>query len=617
MKPVLRGSIAFSVGCRAVIFVLLASAGLLAQNASPPAEIIAYPETILYNGKIVTMDDRSRSENPGTIVKAMAVRDGEILKLGEDQDVLRLAGPATQRIDLKGRTMLPGLVDTHSHLHDGSDHWGLSGLPRPAVVEGATAEEINNGLAATIKSSVERMAPGEWIRITINSPVSMDLLMAKKLLMKKDLDQMAPNNPVHIIVRTMALVNERVIEEVEKFYRSKLVDEGLDRVTGIAIFGTEFNRAIPVMLIHSRPDLIAENVRRELEEWASFGVTTFSSHINVPGHVNAYAELDRQKKMAIRFAWTHRSGTIFNSEASSFYTRIGDMAGNGSDYWWNIGVTVGHLDQSYPGVATTVDAKPEIKARELNLGAEGDFKNGVMFDMVRSGLRITGTHIAGDLALDNFMDIIEKGSKAAGMTLDQVQKKAHVIDHCTMGPRPDQYDRIKQLGITMSCGPKYVLGVSERVLRDYGEKYTAWVVPMNSLYKGGVKFVWEIDEHPEKTAFEYIEIPVTRASADGKLWAPNERLDRVVAMKAATSWASEYVLRQDVLGTLEPRKWADYIVLNRDFFTVPENDISEVRPVMTVVGGKVSYMEAGFAREIGKEPVGYQGPAPGQSSGRR
>jgi predicted amidohydrolase YtcJ len=579
------------------------------QQAAIPPEVLAYPDWIVHNGKIVTMDDRSRSTNVGTIVQAMAVRDGKILKLGEDQDILRLAGPNTQRIDLKGRTVLPGLVDTHSHLHDGSSHWGMAGIPRAIVVEGSTPEELNRNLETALKQAVERVSPGEWIRMSLAGDVAYNLVLRGKGFTRRMLDQAAPNNPVHISIRTMALVNGKAIEAVEQFYRSSLVDEALDRETGIATFGTEFNRAIPIMLLHNRPDVVTENVRKELEEWASFGITTFSSHINVPGHVNAYAELNRQGKMAIRFAWTHRSGTLFNSDASSFYTRIGDLAGSGSDYWWNIGVTVGHLDQSYPGVATTIQARTEVKEREINLGEADDFKHGVMFDMVRSGLRITGTHIAGDLALDNFLNIIEEGSQAAGMTLEQVRQKSHVVDHCTMGPRPEQYERLKRLGITMSCGPKYIPTVTPQVLKDYGEKYTGWVVPMNSLYNAGVKFVWEIDDHPERSAFEYLELPVTRESDDGKLWAPAERLDRVVALKAATSWASEYVLRAEVLGTLEPRKWADLIVLNQDYFSVPEKEISDVRPLLTMVGGKIAYLDSGFASELGRQPVGYQRPS--------
>ncbi|MBI4481059.1 MAG: amidohydrolase family protein [Acidobacteria bacterium] len=554
------------------------------------------------------MDDRSRTTNVGTIAKALAVRDGKILKLGEDQQILALAGPNTQRIDVKGRTVLPGLIDTHSHVHEGADHWGLSGLPRPIVVQGETNEELNTNLGSALKKAVAQTASGEWIRMSVAGNLAFDLLGRGKLLSRRDLDSLAPNNPVHIAVRTMALVNLEAIEAVEQFYRSSLVDEALDRETGVATFGTEFNRAIPIMLLHSRPDIILENVRRELEEWTSFGITTFSSHINVPGHVNAYAELNRKGLMAIRFAWTHRSGTLFNSDAGSFYTRVGDLAGSGSDYWWNIGVTVGHLDQSYPAVATTIQAKPEIKEREINLGEAGDFKHGVMFDMVRSGLRITGTHIAGDLALDNFMDIIEEGSKAAGMTAEQIRQKAHVVDHCTLGPRPEQYDRIKRLGITMSCAPKYIPTVTPRVLKEYGENYTGWVVPLKSLNDSGVKFVWEIDEHPQVTAFEYLELPVTRESEDNMPWAPAERVDRVTALKAATSWASEYVLRPQVLGTLEPGKWADLIVLNNDFFSVPAREISEVRSLLTMVGGKISFLDSALASELGRQPVGYQRP---------
>jgi imidazolonepropionase-like amidohydrolase len=84
-----------------------------------PAELVHYPDHIFLNGKIITVDERA------SVAQAVAVRDGKILAVGQNAQILKLAGPKTTRIDLKGKTMLPGLVDTHSHLQEYAlDHWG-------------------------------------------------------------------------------------------------------------------------------------------------------------------------------------------------------------------------------------------------------------------------------------------------------------------------------------------------------------------------------------------------------------------------------------------------------------------------------------------------------------
>jgi adenine deaminase len=80
-----------------------------------PQEMVSWATTVLINGHIVTMDDRSISANPGTIVEAMAIRDGFIMKVGSNEDVKLLVGPETRVMDLQGRTVLPGLIDTHAH----------------------------------------------------------------------------------------------------------------------------------------------------------------------------------------------------------------------------------------------------------------------------------------------------------------------------------------------------------------------------------------------------------------------------------------------------------------------------------------------------------------------
>ena len=90
--------------------IALVSGRALAQPL--PAEVIRYADLVLYNGKIITVDANF------SLAQAIAVRDGKILKVGRDAEVLALAGPATRRIDLQGRAVIPGLIDTHTHLHE-------------------------------------------------------------------------------------------------------------------------------------------------------------------------------------------------------------------------------------------------------------------------------------------------------------------------------------------------------------------------------------------------------------------------------------------------------------------------------------------------------------------
>lgn len=252
------------------------------------------------------------------------------------------------------------------------------------------------------------------------------------------------------------------------------------------------------------------------------------------------------------------------------------------------------VDSSYPGLLTTAqppEIPKEIKDREiLNEGFTDFIENAIA-----SGLRWAGTHTAGDKALDLMLDAIEKGSARAGLSLEQIQAKGHAIDHCTMNPRPDQIPRLKKLGITMSCAPKYIEG-SPEVLRDYGEKYLNWIAPVKSLIDAGVRTVLEVDDREifkTGTVFHYVGLLVNR-EVEGKVYAGRERIDRVLALKMSTIWAAEYVQRENVLGSLERSKFADLIVLDKDYLTVPEKEIGKIKVLLTVVGGKIVHQAQGF-----------------------
>src|SRR2546427_202980 len=103
-----------------ISFFFLASAGFAQDMVTVPAEIAAYPDMIVYNGKVVTMDDISFGLNKpiGTIAQAMAIRGNQIQAIGNNDRILRMAGPKTDKVDLKGRMVMPGIVDTHTHIHN-------------------------------------------------------------------------------------------------------------------------------------------------------------------------------------------------------------------------------------------------------------------------------------------------------------------------------------------------------------------------------------------------------------------------------------------------------------------------------------------------------------------
>ena len=101
---------------------------------------------------------------------------------------------------------------------------------------------------------------------------------------------------------------------------------------------------------------------------------------------------------------------------------------------------------------------------------------------------------------------------------------------------------------------------------------------------------------------------ITRKLDDGTMVNAKEAVDRVTVLKMWTKWASEYVQKEEDLGSLEAGKFADFVMLDKDFLTIPVEQIPEIRPQLTVIGGKIKYLGNDFAKQLGMQPVGYQFP---------
>jgi predicted amidohydrolase YtcJ len=578
-----------------IVFVLAAMPVWAAQSV--PTEVISYPDTIVHNGKVYTMDDKSNTANTGSVVEALAIRDGKILLSGTNKQILSLRGPQTEVIDAKGRTVVPGIIDTHSHLFDyAMDSLGdASPRTRVKAEQNDTWDSIKQRTLEAVRREAAKRKPGEWIALDLprqaigkdGKPMdAVQAAMRSQVVTRVELDKAAPNNPVYLRTRTSSITNGKAQELIRAGWHGRM-EPNLMRDDGFS--SNTINRMVLSDHLIGNIEKLAQIYKDENLRWASYGVTTWSSNIRSLKILAAYQLLDKKGEIGIRYGYTPGVGT-----PAQVVPEMHGVSGYGTDHLWFVGASMRGIDASYPGILTTIEPPEipkEIKDREIHNTGFEDFVE----DAVASGLRWAGTHTAGDKALDMTLDAIEKGSARAGYSLEQIRAKGHAIDHCTMSPRPDQIPRLQKLNITMSCAPKYI-EESPRVLRDYGEKYLTWVAPVKSLLDANVKTVMEVDDNEifkVGTVFHYLDVLVNR-EVEGKVYNGRERIDRVRALKMSTSWAAEYVQRQNLLGSLEQGKFADLLILDNDYFSVPERDIRKIKSLLTMVGGKIVHQAGNF-----------------------
>lgn len=333
------------------------------------------------------------------------------------------------------------------------------------------------------------------------------------------------------------------------------------------------------------------------------------------GAWRAFNTLDRRGQLSIRTAagwfWPERNDILQDPYLVQFLVA---QLGKGSDFLWNHGMT-SHMGG---GCSKLPGTSPEVKQQEGECGFADPIIARALYDYIKAGGRLAGDHQTGDGEVDLVLDIIEKASKDAGMTLDEIRAKRHVTEHMHMYPRPDQIPRFKNLGM-MTSGMALDIydGSSENYLKKYGERAGMQIIPRRSLFDAGVMNSVEIDrpisEYTDLTYMTVLYDGITRKDKDGKLIAPQQAISREEMLKAGTLFAAYGALRENVLGSLEIGKWADLVVLDKDYLTVPVDDIPKIRVLMTMVGGNPMHLVPSLAREWGMQPAGAQvelgGPA--------
>ena len=596
-------------------------------------------DQIYYNGKIVTVDDAGFSSQLGTIAEAMHVREGKILQIGANQQIRALAGTDTRLIDLKGRIVLPGFILTHEH------PWDWNPVEPPVLrsvlnddnvvaryLEGSPEENLK-AFPGVLAEAVQKARPGQWIYIVLTygkhyeyapwgtgrfgrkglDPKSFDPI-GEGFITKSDLDTAAPDNPVVLRdVFVSMLLNQRAVEESRKVFPQT----NINRVQDDTGLGASFRWMFQDVVMKDYYPELVELMRRGLEWWAGYGMTTFASNTYDPLNVKVYSELDQQGRMPVRQMWTWNWREEDFLSDPYFLSAIVSFKGAGTDYFWfgGGGVSLGGrctsartLESSR--LANTEDLQVWKQAREMNCSFLPDSDNErLLYDYIKAGGRFANYHFIGDRDIDYVLGIILRASRDAGMTEQDIRDMRHTFDHSIMFPRPDQVGLFKRLGIVSSGTPFEIHLGSPAVLDLYGEGVLSWLVPKKRLVEAGVYNSLELDHaigSSDLTISSGLYWMITRKAWDGTGYAVDQAVDRETALKIATTWGAYYVLREDVLGSLEPGKWADFIVLDKDYLTVPVEEIADLRVLMTVSGGKVVHLVPSLAGKIGMQPTGAQ-----------
>lgn len=570
-----------------LVFMMLALfPGLAYSQGDFPEEYLPYADIVVFNGKVLTVDENF------TIAEALAVRDGKFQAVGESQLILRLAGPATRKVDLQGKMAVPGFIDTHLHQATVGNSFSL-GFEHTGRLP---FDEIDSGLQH-LKELVARAQPGEWL--LLRGPFNGN--DAINVVTRWRLDAASPDNPVFILYAgEMSVVNSKAwdLMKMPLNIPGVLKDDN-GRPTGqlrLGAHGYLTYEFLPWPVIDD--ELVNQQVER-LKALNEQGLTTVVGRGSGLA-ISLYREVFRRDLLTMRIRISHEL-TRSNGDVERFLKRTGNLVGFNLDEMVKIySATVQHPD-GIGGAGAALTFRPKLRQLEGDpygsygsnrwedegLTPEESDRTNILL-AVKYGWPVSGVHSVGDRSTNL---ILKAYDEAAENTPLVPFSGKFGIDHLTMQV-PENIGIMKKLNVIPSV---YFLNPGGRepsqLVFQYGADAVDEMTPVQSLIDAGLRPVIEADTTrlPYSAPLWNLERFVTRTDENGKVWGSEERVSRQVGLKMYTLWAADYSGDSERLGSIEKGKFADFVLLGRDYLTVPEDEIADIPILMTVVDGTIVY----------------------------
>lgn len=563
--------------------------GAVGFGAAVPLLAAAAPDTIFLQGRIVTVDPVF------SIHEAMAVEAGRISAVGTRAEIEELRGARTRVVDLQGRTVLPGLIDSHVH---------ITGAAMTEYYHPLPSMETIADVLSFIRARTEELEDGEWIFLR---QVFITRLREQRYPTREELDRAAPNNPVNFATGPDSMLNSMAlaVSGIDRDFQlpedeTGQVERDEDGEPTGMLRGLRGRHV--AMVLPGRPPTEQdhyERVQELLQDYLSNGLTTVADRDATPDMLDRFARMRSEGELPLRLVVYHSLDTDLPiSEVTGNIRRIarhpwregGDdrlrLAGvkvfldggmlTGSAYMrepWGVSEIYGINDPGYRGVLSI----PKQRLRSM------------VAEAVRQDLQFTA-HAVGDgavhLLLDVYGDVAKERSIGAArpnithsnfMSLETVRVAA-------------------RLGVTIDIQPVWLYMDGATLLKQFGTERMRYFQPLQTLFREGAVAGGGSDHMQKIGAMRAVNpynpffgmwIALTREMrwSEERLNA-GEALNREQAIRFYTANNAWLLKMEDDIGSLELGKRADFVVLDRDILTCPLDEVRDIQVLGTWIDGR-------------------------------
>ena len=552
-------------------------------------------DMILYHGRIVTVDRNF------SVQQALAIKSNCILQVGKDDEILRLRGKQSKVVDLAGKMVLPGLMDSHAHPATAC----MTEFDHPIPLMASIQEVLDY-----IQARASALKEGEWIEVR---QVFISRLAEQRYPSRAELDRVAPKHPVLFATGPDASLNSLALKLSGIDRDFKVTDGGSGFAekdpktgdpTGILRNCTRYVKVKSPKRQPTRAEKVKQ-LRELFADYNAVGLTSMCDRDASPDEIETYQQLRTRGELTVRVSLSHHIDTL--GPLDGVLASIRRVAENplfkDRDEWLRIIGIKTFLDG---GMLTGSAYMRQPWGVSKVYGISDPNYRGVLFipkerlvPMVRAavecGLQFTA-HSVGDGAVHTLLEAYAEVDKEL-----PVRKTRVCISHSNFMSR-EAVQEAARLGVMVDIQPVWLYLDAHTLLKQFGYERLRYFQPLRSLFDAGVVAGGGSD-HMQKIGsarainpydpFLGIATAVTRrAKAYDRPLHPEEALGREEAIRFYTINNARLLFVEDLVGSLEAGKRADCVVLDTDLLTCPAEAIGRTRVLRTYLGGKLVFSRA-------------------------